>query len=544
MLVEGIRISASGVPAVPQQGAIRFHFDLPKLRAHGALNGVGFTATSTEPSVMDVDVAPYVVKGPPAVHSWETSDVTWQIRSTSGKIGHVDVDVELDFLTWVGIIGAALTFEPFFLPLVIVDPIAGAFGTDAANEELAARNGLPLGGLPDLLAGLLAAHALRKGFGTGSDLSQLGFEAVYLDGWLLSFFVRNDRGADDGPLQTSFTSLPEKSRDFGTVTAGSVSAVGHVLLVNSGNLPVSLDDVQVLGSTEFAITSPVTWPRIITPGIAEQLDLRFSPQGSPGFRSATLRAAYNQGHRLELTLAGIAEAAPIPSISVIPRQLNFGVVNVNTTATLELTIRNDGGAPLAIAAMHIDGPDAALFGLPGEPPGAIQSGQTTAVAVTFTPVAMVAGGQRATLMIESNDNNQPQLAVGLFGAGIASSLLVMPTNIVFNDSPLAGALPPGVGSRSGVNILNVGAAALTVTGPSFQVLDQATGQQAQDYQVLDRNGQIVRQDDVRIEGGALVALSVQFRPITAGDHPARMEIQSTDPAQLPTIVSITGRGVA
>jgi hypothetical protein len=82
------------------------------------------------------------------------------------------------------------------------------------------------------------------------------------------------------------------------------------------------------------------------PGDSERLDLEFRPQGGSGFRQATLRADYNGGRQLQLTLLGVAQPAPLPEIRAIPRQLSFGVVNVGTTAMLQLTLVQRFVSPL------------------------------------------------------------------------------------------------------------------------------------------------------------------------------------------------------
>lgn len=72
---------------------------------------------------------------------------------------------------------------------------------------------------------------------------------------------------------------------------------------------------------------------------------------------------------------------------------------------------------------------------------------------------------------------------------------------------------------------------LTVTDASLQVLDEQTGQEPADSRSSTTAS--FTQQDVQIDAGALLALSVWFRPITAGDHPAHMEIRSTDPPNYP-----------
>src|SRR5262249_28928194 len=159
------------------------------------------------------------------------------------------------------------------------DPVAGTFATDETNKRLAERKGLPLGGLPDQLASLLSAHALRKALGTDPDLSSLTFEAVLLEEWLVTYFLRAARAAAEGVPATSLGFVPNQLLNFGVVISGEESPTRRALLVNSGQFPISLGDVQVVGSNEFVIVSPVAWPKIVASGSAEILDLRFRPQG-------------------------------------------------------------------------------------------------------------------------------------------------------------------------------------------------------------------------------------------------------------------------
>ena len=115
--------------------------------------------------------------------------------------------------------------------------------------------------------------------------------------------------------------------------------------------------------------------------------------------------------------------------------------------------------------------------------------------------------------------------------------------IAFNPSPLASTLPPGLGSTRGLDLYNLGADPLTIAAGSFQVIDAANGQVSPHYTILDATGQPFPQNNLSLNGGASASLSILFRPITVGDHPARIIIAPTDPAQPPVTVSITGQGV-
>jgi hypothetical protein len=84
---------------------------------------------------------------------------------------------------------------------------------------------------------------------------------------------------------------------------------------------------------------------------------------------------------------------------------------------------------------------------------------------------------------------------------------------------------------------------LTIAGSSFRVLEAGSGQVSPHFDILDAAGQPFPQNDLQLNSGAFQSLSVQFRPVAAGDHEARIEVTPTDQAQPPVMVSISGRGI-
>jgi hypothetical protein len=330
--------------------------------------------------------------------------------------------------------------------------------------------------------------------------------------------------------------------NFGLVQLGQ-QPVRNVLVTNDGSASLRFRVNPPAPRIPFQWTgnAPNDW-RSLAPGEGETIPVHYTP--TTAGRHSSKMAIVSDDETVTVSLLGEGALAPRPEIRAKPRQLSFGLVNVATTATLQLTLANDGAGPLTINAMRIEGPDSALFALPRRTPTAVQAGQSASLAVSFTPVAMVAGGHHATLVIESNADNDPRLAVSLSGTGTSPSLQVMPTQIAFNPSPLAATLPPGLGSQRGLNIYNVGVVALTIRGSSFRVLEAGSAQVSPHFQILDVAGQPFPQIDLQLNSGAFQSLSIQFRPVTVGDHAARIEITSTDQAQPPVTVSISGRGVA
>ena len=287
-------------------------------------------------------------------------------------------------------------------------------------------------------------------------------------------------------------------------------------------------------------SAPNHWRRLPF-GEAAVILVRYKPTTAGRHSSKVLIVSDDE--KAIVSLFGESAPAPLPEIHAIPRQLSFGLVNVGTTTTLQLTLANNGAAPLIINAAHIEGPDRALFALPGQIPNIIPAGETASISVSFIPAAMVVGGYHATLVIESNADNDPQLGVSLVGTGAATSLLVVPTQIAFNPSPLAPTLPLGLGSRRGFDIYNVGAVSLTIAGSSFRALEAGSGQVSPHFEILDAAGQPFPQNDLQLNSGAFQSLSVLFRPVVVGDHLAKIVITPRDRAQPPVTVSISGRGI-
>jgi HYDIN/CFA65/VesB family protein len=329
--------------------------------------------------------------------------------------------------------------------------------------------------------------------------------------------------------------------NFGLIQVGQ-QIVRNVVVSSYGTAPLRFRVDPPVSQSPFQWTgdAPNVW-RTLAPGEDAIIALRYLPTTIGAHSTSVVIASDDE--TVSVALFGEGTPPPRPEIRAAPRQLSFGVINVGTTATLQLTLANDGTAPLTISATRIEGPDGKLFALPGPVPTVIKAGQTALVAVRFSPAASVAGGYRATLVIESNANNDPRLSVSLFGSGAASSLRVVPTQIAFNPSPLAGTLPPGLGSRRGLDIYNVGAAPLTIAGSSFRILEAAGGQVSPHFEILDAAGQAFPQNNVQLNAGAFLSLSVQFRPVTAGAHAARIVITPTDQAEPQVTVSISGQGV-
>jgi len=207
--------------------------------------------------------------------------------------------------------------------------------------------------------------------------------------------------------------------NFGLVQA-SQEVVRNVLVTNNGSAPLRfrVPRPEPWSFFQWIGDGPMQW-RSMPPGGSETVAVRYAP-AVIGTHSSSI-AIVAEDETVTVRLVGERVPAPLPSIQVVPREVSFGLVDAGRTKTEQLVLANDSAATLTISAARIEGPDRGLFALPGRPPNRIQAGQAAILPISFTPAGRVEGGNRATLVLESNAVNAPQLRVDLFGMGVAAA---------------------------------------------------------------------------------------------------------------------------
>ena len=112
------------------------------------------------------------------------------------------------------------------------------------------------------------------------------------------------------------------------------------------------------------------------------------------------------------------DAAPAPDASVQPQSLSFGPQTVGTTSEPQLLfISNNGNAPLSVISFrNVSGNDAGSF-LPFGNCTSVPQGASCNVGVEFRPSR--AGTLTASVLIETDDPDNPVIAVPISGVGVA-----------------------------------------------------------------------------------------------------------------------------
>ena len=86
---------------------------------------------------------------------------------------------------------------------------------------------------------------------------------------------------------------------------------------------------------------------------------------------------------------------------------------VGTDELITIEIANDGGAPLQVSSVALEGANAAEFSLDVALPFTVPSGGTFDVPLAFTPLS--AGSKTATVVVTSNDPGDPRIEVAVMG---------------------------------------------------------------------------------------------------------------------------------
>ncbi len=191
---------------------------------------------------------------------------------------------------------------------------------------------------------------------------------------------------------------------------------------NSGDEDLIISNI-VSAADEFA-TSPAGFPITITPGNNQTFDITFTPSGT-GIVTSSLTITHNgAGSPATYNLRGSGSDEG-PSFYASPGSLNFGLVNVNESKNLTLTVSNTG----LVNELQITGVEIPDSGFSITPSSAnIPAGETRLFTVTFSPTS--AETYSGSIIFTSNDPASPNL-IPITGKGAGESGLLFQQDIVY-----------------------------------------------------------------------------------------------------------------
>ncbi|WP_225411737.1 choice-of-anchor D domain-containing protein [Stigmatella hybrida] len=145
-------------------------------------------------------------------------------------------------------------------------------------------------------------------------------------------------------------SLSASSLDFGSIWRGTSSSLpieGVLTATNTGTGSLTLT-VRVDGGGSAFTVSPL--PITVPPGQLRNIPITFAPS-EEGLAQASLKIESNIYGRVDTVL--LKGTGALPKFQVEPTSLEFGPMYAGGTATVPVTIRNQGNVPLRLAANGI-----------------------------------------------------------------------------------------------------------------------------------------------------------------------------------------------
>lgn len=267
--------------------------------------------------------------------------------------------------------------------------------------------------------------------GAGCDID-IAFGAVAATSYAGSLAVVSN--AAGSPHTTALTGLGSvaaipvlafspavSSLDFGTVSAGSISAVQTVTLQNQGPGGVTLTLLNAIGADAASFSVSGGSCSLATPlfqGATCTVDIRFAP-GSSGTKTATLQIASTGSFPPVLSLTGIGLAGPNPSLALSATTLAFESTRVGDQS-LPATVRlsSSGSGIVTVSAVQVTGSYSIQSTSCPPLPFSLPAGTECSVVVSFAPVAQ--GTSAGTLSITS-DAAPTVRTVALSGSGDPSA---------------------------------------------------------------------------------------------------------------------------
>jgi len=220
-------------------------------------------------------------------------------------------------------------------------------------------------------------------------------------------------GKDDPPAPGDDGSAPAirvepRSVDFGALPLGSTSDPAVITVTNDGDAPLGLDAVTLADPTApFAISA--LGSALLPPGDSTTFTVTFLPDlPDPAATDALVASDDPSAPVVEVALSGGGVAG---DITVEPASHDFGTLDYAATDAVDVTIRNDGSAPLLVSDVTYTTAGLELALDPrtaenGPLPWPLAPGERRVVTVAYSPTDDVADEGYVTVFSDDPDEGE------------------------------------------------------------------------------------------------------------------------------------------
>ncbi|UCE20328.1 MAG: choice-of-anchor D domain-containing protein [Gemmatimonadota bacterium] len=204
---------------------------------------------------------------------------------------------------------------------------------------------------------------------------------------------------------------------FGRVKLGE-SETWEFLISNVGTRDLIIESVEP-DTSDYAVTVEEEFPLILEPGEDIVVGVIFQPS-AVGMISGRLIIRSNDPEQASLHVTLLGHGAE-PDIDLSATLLDFMSVALGNASERTLTVRNIGEADLVLTDIHTDNGDFTVSGL--TLPVTVEKRDSMTVTVTFTPTTV--GAIQGSLIVASDDPDEPLISVDLLGEGVPPARLTL-----------------------------------------------------------------------------------------------------------------------
>ena len=302
--------------------------------------------------------------------------------------------------------------------------------------------------------------------------------------------------------------------EFSSAALQQPSSIQSVSVTNLGKHSLTIGTVGLsgVGGSDFSLVENSCEANILPAGAACRVALRFTPSTAERSMARLIFSDGSGKQTAALELRGEIESAPTPPpaplLSVRPATVEFGEREIGSRAAAEITITNDGNAPMRLNESTITGNHAEDFFLArnGCRETDIAPQTNCTINLTFSPGS--AGPRDGSLVLTANDGTRQQVA--LRGTGISR-----PIGAIMAEPAVAGFGEVDLGQRveRQINLVQSGAAPVEIGRIAI------LGSQTRDFSIAADSCQ-----NIVLAGGRRCRLLVRFAPSELGRREAILSI--------------------
>jgi Cep192 domain 4/HYDIN/CFA65/VesB-like, Ig-like domain/Protein of unknown function (DUF1565) len=325
-------------------------------------------------------------------------------------------------------------------------------------------------------------------------------------------------GLNGTGLPAPVVTLSPGTLGFGLQAEGSSTTLTSVLS-NVGQGELKISSMAMSGPMAAEFTESNTCGGSVAPGTSCNINVTFTPAGT-GLRTATLTLTDNAATVTQTVYLSGNGSAPLALLSPLSVTFPGQVIHTSSMAK-NITLKNNGGAPLDITSIAVTGANAGDFTQSNTCGTSVAAYAQCTISVSFIPQA--AGTRSATLTVTDNSGSGTQ-TTALSGTGLSSAVTLTPTSVAFGSQT--------VGKKSAatkVTLKNASSSTLTISSVSL------TGTNAADFTDSNYCG-------ATLAPNASCAVYVHFDPTATGARAAALTFQTSSPDS-PESVSLSGTGI-